>query len=237
LLLSKCVTLTSGRKPGRQDTYATGAYPPWWEGRRFTKPNVAWCAGVTGEQTRDAVQRRLLGRQSQIGTGSLSEGSDRELDRRERRLMTNAANAPGKQPRGRPWRLGQSGNPRGKAPRTLHHATRSVLALLDGEADALTRKAIELALAGDTTALQLCLERLAAPAKDRPIRLSLPSLAGVGDAPMAAAAVVEAMTAGEITPSEAAAAAGVIDAYRKSVEIAELEARLARLEEQLEHKR
>jgi hypothetical protein len=42
--------------------HTTGSYPEWWRGRRFTKPIVAWCAGVTGEQTRDAVQRRLLGR-------------------------------------------------------------------------------------------------------------------------------------------------------------------------------
>jgi hypothetical protein len=33
-----------------------------------------------------------------------------------------------------------------------------VKALLDGEAEALTRKAIERALEGDTTALRLCLD-------------------------------------------------------------------------------
>ncbi len=33
-------------------------------------------------------------------------------------------------------------------------------ALLDGEAEALTRKAIDLALAGDTVALRLCMERV-----------------------------------------------------------------------------
>jgi hypothetical protein len=47
--------------------------------------------------------------------------------------------------------------------------------LLEGEAKALTRKAIELGLAGDTTALRLCLERLVPPRKDRPISLDLPA--------------------------------------------------------------
>jgi hypothetical protein len=40
-------------------------------------------------------------------------------------------------------------------------------ALLDGEAEALTRKAVELALAGDTVALRLCLERLLPPRRSR----------------------------------------------------------------------
>ena len=40
------------------------------------------------------------------------------------------------------------------------------MALLDGEAEALTRKAVDLALEGDTTALRLCLERIAPPQRD-----------------------------------------------------------------------
>ena len=42
-------------------------------------------------------------------------------------------------------------------------------ALFDGEADAIGRKAIEKAKEGDTTAMRLCLERIIAPRKDRPV--------------------------------------------------------------------
>src|SRR5690348_9016116 len=42
--------------------HATGRYPPWWRGRRFDRPTHSWVAGVTGESTRDNVQRLLLGR-------------------------------------------------------------------------------------------------------------------------------------------------------------------------------
>jgi hypothetical protein len=35
--------------------------------------------------------------------------------------------------------------------------------LLDGEAEALTRKAVELALDGDASALRLCLDRVVGP--------------------------------------------------------------------------
>ena len=51
--------------------HATGLYPPWWAGRRFDRPTVAWVAGVTGESTRDNPQRVLLGRPGQIGTGAI----------------------------------------------------------------------------------------------------------------------------------------------------------------------
>jgi hypothetical protein len=47
---------------------------------------------------------------------------------------------------------GCSGNPAGMKPGTRHKATRAALALLNGEVDKLTRKAVELALAGDVTA-------------------------------------------------------------------------------------
>jgi hypothetical protein len=56
---------------------------------------------------------------------------------------------------------GNPGKPRG----TRHKATLAALALLSGEAEGLTRKAVELALAGDVTALRLCIERLVPPCR------------------------------------------------------------------------
>jgi hypothetical protein len=41
--------------------------------------------------------------------------------------------------------------------------------LLEGQAEKLTEKAIQMALAGDVTAMRLCLKRLAPAPKDRPI--------------------------------------------------------------------
>lgn len=49
--------------------HATGEYPPWWRGKRFTKPLTLWCSSQTGEATRDNVQRKLLGLPKQEGTG------------------------------------------------------------------------------------------------------------------------------------------------------------------------
>lgn len=51
--------------------HATGRYPADWTGRRFDRPTVGWAAGVTGESTRDTVQRILLGRPGEFGTGAI----------------------------------------------------------------------------------------------------------------------------------------------------------------------
>jgi phage terminase large subunit-like protein len=51
--------------------HATGRYPEWWTGKRFDGPTVGWVAGVTGETVRDTVQRVLIGRPGQEGTGAI----------------------------------------------------------------------------------------------------------------------------------------------------------------------
>jgi hypothetical protein len=57
------------------------------------------------------------------------------------------------------WKKGQSGNPNGRAAGSRNRATLAIEALLEGEGEALTRKALELAKAGDMAALRLCLDR------------------------------------------------------------------------------
>jgi hypothetical protein len=128
---------------------------------------------------------------------------------------------------------GQSGNPRGKPPGTRHKATLAAEALLDGEAEAITRKAIERALEGDATALRLCLDRILPPRKDRPLLINLPKLASASDATTALATVTEAVAAGEITPSEGADLNAVVAGFGKMLELADIEVRLRQLEERV----
>jgi phage terminase large subunit-like protein len=49
--------------------HLTGRYPTWWEGRRFTRPNTWWAVGDTRETVRDILQRKLLGKRGDYGTG------------------------------------------------------------------------------------------------------------------------------------------------------------------------
>ena len=121
------------------------------------------------------------------------------------------------------------GNP-GKPAGARHKATRAVEALLDGEAQTLSRKAVELALEGDTTALRLCLERIAPPRKDSPVTFDLPKMKSAGDAAGAAAAILQAVASGELTPIQGAHVMGLVDGYRRVLEVTEIETRLNQLE-------
>jgi len=138
----------------------------------------------------------------------------------------NADNAETRKVVGVPFRKGNPGRPKG----SRHKTTLAIQALLDGEGEALTRKTIDLALAGDTVALRLCLERLAPPRKDSPVRFELPPMEGAACAANAMGAILSSVASGELTPSEAAAIAGLVEGYRKALETAELEARLKALE-------
>ena len=129
------------------------------------------------------------------------------------------------------FQKGKSGNPSGRPPGSRNKTTLAVDALLDGEAETLTRKAIEKAKDGDMSALRLCLDRIAPVRRDRPVTFSLPPIAGATDAAKASAALVAAVSAGEITPSEATEIGRLLEIYVKTLEIAELEQRIGKLEE------
>jgi phage terminase large subunit-like protein len=59
--------------------HATGRYPDWWQGKRVDKPTIGWCAGTTNETTRDTVQRILVGRPGQPGTGAIPKDAILDL--------------------------------------------------------------------------------------------------------------------------------------------------------------
>ncbi|KAA9010712.1 hypothetical protein F3S47_02655 [Histidinibacterium aquaticum] len=121
------------------------------------------------------------------------------------------------------------GNP-GRPAGARHRTTRAVEELLEGEAEGLTRKAVELALEGDTTALRLCLERIAPAKKDAPVQFDLPPMTNAQEASEAASAVLRAVSEGELTPVEAASVMALVEGYRKTLELTELERRIAALE-------
>jgi len=129
------------------------------------------------------------------------------------------------------WKKGQSGNPNGRAAGSRNRATLAIEALLEGEGEALTRKAIELAKAGDMQALRLCMDRLAPPRKDSPVAFDLPEIKTLNDAVPAMGALVKAVGRGELTPAEAAELTKMVQAFAKIVETVGLEDRVRKLEE------
>ena len=121
------------------------------------------------------------------------------------------------------------GNP-GKPKGARHRATQAVLTLLEGEAEALTRKAVETALSGDMAALRLCLERIAPPRKDAPVTFDLPPMLSAADAAKAAGAVLDAVALGDLTPIEGTHIMALVETFRRTLETTEIEARLTALE-------
>ena len=120
-------------------------------------------------------------------------------------------------PEGR-FRKGRSGNPKGRPAGTRNKATQTAELLLDGEAEALTRRAVELALAGDGMALRLCLERIIPPRRGRPVQLGLPPVRGAADLGGTMAAITNAAASAAITPGEAAELARVVEIFVRAVE-------------------
>jgi hypothetical protein len=104
-------------------------------------------------------------------------------------------------------------------------------ALLDGEAEAITRKAIDQAKAGYPWAVRICLERVLPSRKDRPIKYQLPAIETPADATKASAALFDSVANGDLTPSEASEMGKLIDSYIRSIEVHDFEQRLARLEQ------
>jgi len=121
---------------------------------------------------------------------------------------------------------GNSGRPKG----SRNKATIAIENLLQGQAEALTQTAVTKALAGDSDALKLCMERIAPAPKDQPVSFSLPQMNNALDASEAAGSVLKAVSNGELTPIEATRVMGLIDSYRRTLELTEIEERLQALE-------
>jgi hypothetical protein len=119
--------------------------------------------------------------------------------------------------RGRPFVEGRSGNPRGRRYGSRNKKTLAAAVLLEGEAEALTRKAVERTLAGDPTALRLCIERVLPPCRERPVKFTLPPIENAADIAAAMNAVTAALARGIITPGEAERIANVVDTFAQAI--------------------
>jgi uncharacterized protein DUF5681 len=132
--------------------------------------------------------------------------------------------------RRRAWPKGTSGNPAGRPKGSRHQALLALDAIGAEGAAAVLRSVVEAAAAGDMRAADILLRRLWPERRGRPLRLDLPSVETATDLPAALGAVTRAVAAGEITPEEAQAMAGLLEAHRRAIETAELAARVAALE-------
>jgi uncharacterized protein DUF5681 len=125
---------------------------------------------------------------------------------------------------------GASGNPAGRPPGSRNAATALAEALLDGEAGALVRKCIEMALDGNIAAIKLCLERLV-PRRGRSATLDMPEIATVADILAAMRGVARAVATGGITATDGAELSRLLETLLRAMEAGEFERRLKELED------
>jgi hypothetical protein len=109
-------------------------------------------------------------------------------------------------------------------------AARAAESLFDGEVEHLTRRCVDMALAGDVQAMRLCVERLLPPVKARPFNFQIPELKTIADAQRALSLIIAGTANGTILSDEAVVLSNIIASFVKTVEISELEARLIALE-------
>lgn len=125
--------------------------------------------------------------------------------------------------RGRPFPKGNGG----RKPGSKNRSSLLAAELVQGEALAMLRTAIQLAKDGNVTMLKFVLGRWL---RERPIEFELPPINNADDAVAALSAIASAIAEGAMTPSEGAALTTVVDSTAQAVELADVTKRLDLLE-------
>ena len=135
---------------------------------------------------------------------------------------------------GHRWQPGKSGNPSGRAKGSRHAALRALDAIGAEAGTDIMAAVVTAAKGGDMRAADILLRRLWPERKGRPVQMDLPAIMAPSDIVAALGAVAGAVAAGELSPEEGAAVAGILEAQRRAVETVEMEARIAALEQSRE---
>ncbi|MER2267586.1 hypothetical protein [Methylobacterium oxalidis] len=102
--------------------------------------------------------------------------------------------------------------------------------LLVSASEALMHKTIELALAGNVTALRYCNDRLASLRAARPVPFALPEVKDPEDFPKATKALLEAVASGVLSSTDAAARAKLIESHVEALTLTGLIGRMIHIE-------
>jgi hypothetical protein len=132
---------------------------------------------------------------------------------------------------------GTSGNPSGRPPGSRNQSTILYEQLLEGGAEELIKKAIELGKGGDVKALALCLDRLLPVKRDRCINLEVRPLQKPQDLPIHFQDITTAIAEGRITPGEGESLSNILSAHAQLMTSVDVDRRLDELESHLQEVR
>lgn len=122
-----------------------------------------------------------------------------------------------KKQRGKPFEKGASGNPNGRPKGSRNKATLAMQELLDDEAEEITRIVINRAKKGDMTAIKLVMERICPPRRDMPVHFQIGSITALADLIPAIDKLLQAISAGEISPQDAQIVSELIEQQRRTL--------------------
>lgn len=143
--------------------------------------------------------------------------------------MTKRPTKNGKKSTDTRFKSGNSGGP-GRPAGSRNKATLLLDKMANDDAKAILEKQLELAKAGDQRATELVFSRVWPIRKGRPVSLDIPPIETAADIVSALGAVTTAMAAGDITPDEGASVASVLEIKRRTIETADLTARIEAIE-------
>ncbi len=133
----------------------------------------------------------------------------------------------------------EKGNPGGPGrPRGSRTVGRIIFEEIGEEsAREVLKVVLDAAKDGDLRSAEFLLKHIWPARKGQPVQFDLPPMREVEDLVPVHSALMEAIGAGELTPEEGSAVSGVLDAHRRSLELAAISRRLAALEEEFGVKR
>ena len=124
------------------------------------------------------------------------------------------------------FNLGNTARPKG----ARNKKTLAIESLLKGQLEALTQTAISKAAESDGLARRLCMERIAPAPKDKSVSFPLPNMNEAIDTSKSASSFLTAVSEGELNLLKQTRLMGLIDSFRRTLELTETEERLWALE-------
>jgi hypothetical protein len=131
------------------------------------------------------------------------------------------------------FRPGQSGNPAGRPPGARSKTTILAESIIGEHLPEILEATCRKAKEGSERAQAIIISRALAPARRRPVTIDLPETVTLGDLLAAHREVTRLFAAGELTDEEAGRAVELLEAHRRTLEVAELAERLAAVEAEL----
>ena len=131
------------------------------------------------------------------------------------------------------FQKGQSENPTGRKVGSKNSLTLMREVLLEGEPEAIMRRAIDGGLKGEEVPLRLCLDRIWPRLRPReePVEFELPPINSVHDLLPALSAIAAGVASGELTPEQGGHLSLLVHRWTEAVQVVDFDARLKKIEE------